>query len=102
MASGVLEPALGELFCGSIEPVAGATNPTISVNANAKDNNACFIDPFSPILEKMTRFLPLVASNSSRYQRRRIMIPKTKSFGYCGTIRFDRLKAFGMRSKLRG
>jgi hypothetical protein len=38
----VLAPALGELFCGSIEPVADPPTPII-VNANAPSNHACFI-----------------------------------------------------------
>jgi len=68
---------LGALFCGSIEPVAEATNPTIIVNANAKGNKACFIDLVSPIPEKMTRFLLVVAFNLSLSNVFAVMIPET-------------------------
>jgi len=47
IAAAVLGLVLGELFCGSAEPVADATSVAISVNAKAKGSNACFIDLIS-------------------------------------------------------
>lgn len=115
-----------ELFCGSTAPVADDTNPVISVNANKKGNGARFID-LLPRDVRMTRLLPMVCHPAKSSNAFDVMIPKRDLFVYSEVLpssevsyeelllRFQRprstrdvparsggLKAFGMRSKLRG